>query len=153
MHRTVVHCDKEHDTFARLRRNTKRVLDTHPTNDGRGRTAVRTVANILDSRTNCRRRGRSTGGMRGDGILHLLGVEKSIRGSNIRPYAWQASEHKRSCLENHKDGEQQGEGPRSQMEEVVQHTTPMARDEEEDVSTPLSGEHTDSIRSRGRVYN
>ena len=88
---------------------------------------------------------RPESGMWGNGIIHLLGMEVSIRGSDTRSYIRQAAKHERRCLEDDQDGKQQSEGAWSQVEEMVQHATPMARDEEKDVSTPIPREHTDSI--------
>ena len=83
--------------------------------------------------------------MWGNSVLHLLGMEMSIRGSDIRSYVWQAAKHERSRLEDDQDGNQQSEGAWSQVEEVVQHTTPVAGDEKEEVSTLVSREHTDTF--------
>ena len=123
-------------------------LDTNIANNDRTEVTIRTVANFLDRRTNCWRGRGPEGGVRGNGVLPLLGVEVSMRGSDIRSNAWQAAKHERSRLEDGQDGKQQSESTRSQVEEMVQHATFMARVERRkmyNVSVPISREHTDTL--------
>ena len=46
-------------------------------------------------------------------------------------------------MENDKDGDRQSEGAWSQVEEMVQFTTPMEGDEKKDIPAPIPREHTD----------